>query len=397
VAAGRRRLGAFLSDIEADLLAVLTVLDGLPAPRGAERDAAFALRQWCSRRWPDATWSVLEHGVRGGSLIGTRGGGPLLCSHLDTSLDGASHDRWVTGRHEPVGAVRIDGGHIDGFGLGVARAPAAAAIAAFAGGDGGSLLISGSGTHRAGGEPTGLAAYLARHDRPPAAIVAKSGPPGVLWEEPGACYVSVQLRGRSGVVLAPESATPAGGVAARAGVVLEALTAWCADYVASRPPVGQVGAAAGIGAVRSGWTDKPDLLPALLEVGLYVVTVPGEDVPALTAQIRERVGRAVAGSPLRDCLLDVHTEQVHPAAATSADAPIVRAACRLWAGEFGAPPQPVTGWTGSTDGVVLRGHGVDTVRLGPTGVQAPDDPRRDRFEIATLAGFARLYRRLLAN
>jgi len=258
----------------------------------------------------------------------------------------------------------------------------------------GSLLISGSGTHRAGGEPTGLDAYLRERPHPAAAIVAKAGPPGVLWEEPGACYLSVQVRGRPGVVLAPSSASPPGGVAAQAGVVLDALTGWCADYVASRPPVGQVGAAAGIGAVRSGWTDKPDLLPALLEVGLYVVTLPGEDGPSLTAQVRERVDRAVSGSPLRGCAVDVRAEEVHPAAATPADAPIVAAARQSWADEFGPPP-PITGWTGSTDGVVLRGRGIDTVRLGPTVERCADDPRRDRVEIAQLAACARIYRRLL--
>ena len=339
---------------------------------------------------------MLEHGDRGGSLVATRGGGgPLLCSHLDTSLDGTPRDAWITGRVDPVGALRIDGGFVEGFGLGVARAPAAAAIVAFAGAAAGSLLISGSGTHRAGGKPTGLDAYLGEWPHAGAAVVAKAGPPGVLWEEPGACYLSVQVRGSSGVALAPASATPAGGVAARAGVVLDALAAWCADYVASRPPVGQVGAAAGIGAVRSGWTDKPDLLPALLEVGLYVVTVPGEDVPSLAAQVRERLGRTLSGSPLRDCALDVRAEEVHPAAATSPDAPIVRAAVQSWAAEFGPPP-PITGWTGSTDGVVLRGRGIDTVRLGPTVERCADDPRRDRVEIAQLAACARIYRRLLA-
>ena len=55
-------------------------------------------------------------------------------------------------------------------------------------------------------------AWLAGDRRRPAAVVAKCGPPGVLWEEPGALYLTVQVRGRSGVVLAPalRASRPAG-------------------------------------------------------------------------------------------------------------------------------------------------------------------------------------------
>lgn len=347
---------------------------------------------------------MLEHGAHGGSLVAAHGGGPLLCSHLDTSLDGGARDRWVTGRDAPVGALRLDDEYVDGFGLGVARAPVAAALVAFAEADAGSLLLAGSGTHRASAsraagtleaERTGVQAYLAERPRPDAAVVAKSGPTGVLWQEPGACYLSVQVRGRSGVVLAPASATPPGGIVAHAGSLLDALAAWCGDYASARPPVGQIGAVAGIGAVRSGWTDKPDLLPALLEIGMYVVTLPGEDVSALAAEVRARTRAAASAGPLRDCSLSVLVEESHPSAATMPDASIVRAAEQAWRAELGTAPPDVTAWTGSTDGVVLRGHGIDTVRLGPSPTRSEDDPRRDRFEIAALVAFARIYRRLL--
>ncbi|MGW6458057.1 hypothetical protein ACWF94_19450, partial [Streptomyces sp. NPDC055078] len=57
----------------------------------------------------------------------------------------------------------------------------------------------------------------------------------------------------------------------------------------------------------------------------------------------------------------------------------------------------VTGWTGSTDGVVLRARGVETVRLGPQTKPAADDPRRDELSLAQLAAYARVYRRLLTE
>lgn len=392
MAAGLGRLGTFLSELVVD---VLRVLDATPAPRGHELAAAVALRDWCAARWPDLGWAVQPYGDGGANLVASCGAGPVLYSHLDTSLDGGPTDDAVTGSAEPAGALLVDGDRAEGFGLGVARGPAAAALAAFVSARRGTLLLAGSGTHRRGGEASGALAYLASVPRPPAAIVAKCGPRGVLWQEPGAAYLQVRVRGRYGAALAPESAVPAGGVAAHAGVVLAVLAAWRADYLRSRPPVGQVGPQAGVGALRSGWAAKPDLLPAELVVDLYVVTVPGEDVAEVRAELDGRLRAELAGTALAGCTVEVGVEPVHAAAATGEEAPIVQAARAAWSAEFGSPPPAITGWTGSTDGVVFRAHGIDTVRLGPQSTRSPGDPRRDVLRLADLDAFARIYAELL--
>jgi acetylornithine deacetylase/succinyl-diaminopimelate desuccinylase-like protein len=341
---------------------------------------------------------VQEYGDDGANLVASHGPGPLLYSHLDTSLDGSGRDALVTGRGDPVGPLRVGPATVSGFGLGVARAPAAVALAAFADARQGSLLLAGSGTHRRGSAPTGVQAYLAAYGPPAEAVVAKCGPRSPLWEEPGAAYLTVRVTGgRSGAALAPASADPEGGVLPHAGVVLDAAVAWRDRYVvdrSARPAAGQVGAACGIGALAGGWPDKPDLLPASLELSLYVVTVPGEDVTALAAGLAGEVRDACAGGPLASCAVAVDTEVVSPAAGTRVDAPIVAAARAAWAREFGEP-EPVTRWTGSTDGVVLRAAGADTVRLGPSARVAADDPRRDELALTELAAFRRIYRGLL--
>lgn len=388
----RGRLGTFLRQ---DLLDVLRVLDATSSPRGHERAVALRLRDWCAARWLDVAWTVEDYGADGGSLVASRVTGPLLYSHLDTSLDGSARDAAITGSASPVGALRVTDDEVNGFGLGVARGPAAAALLAFAGAGRGTLLLAGSGTHRRGGAGTGLDAYLAAHPMPPSAIVAKCGPTTVLWEEPGAAYLTVRIAGTSGAALFPDSARPSGGVLGHAGLVLAELHRWRADYLAAHPATGQVGAACGIGAVSAGWPDKPDLLPAALQLGVFLVTVPGTDVPSLAADLTARLRAGFADTPLRECDVQVHVEVVHGAARTDADAPIVRAACAAWKAEFGVAPPPITGWTGSTDGVVLRGRGVDTVRLGPTSAPAEDDRRRDRLSLTELAAFARIYRALL--
>jgi acetylornithine deacetylase/succinyl-diaminopimelate desuccinylase-like protein len=380
------------------LLDVLQLLDATPAPRGAELTAAHRLRSWCADRWPHVEWQVLEHGPAGGSLVATRGAGPLLYSHLDTSLDdGGAANRLVTGDAAPVGPLGVNGDAVTGFGLAVARGPAAAALVAFAEAGAGRLLLAGSGTHRRASGISGLEAYADAYPLPRSAIVAKCGPPTLLWHEPGAFYLTVRVTGRFGAAMVAESATPPGGVVAQAGVVLDELARWRTAYLAADPRRGQTGRACGIGAISGGWPDKPDLLPAQLRIDLYVVAGDRVEPSVLAAELADRLRARCAESALRDCAVDVEADPVASAAATPADAPVVTAAREAWLDEFGAPPPPITGWTGSTDGVVLRARGVDTVRLGPQAKPAADEPGRDALSLVQLTAYARIYRKLLTE
>lgn len=414
MAPGRRRLGSLLNAAPADageeIVRVLRVLDGVRSPYGHEAAAAVRLASWCTARWPWAGWSVQRYGTGGANLQAGDPSGVLIYSHLDTSLGGdPSEDRPVTGRADPLPPLKVTSSRVEGFGLGVARGPAAAALLAFVNaasqGVPARLLLAGSGTHRSmlhgTGDrvrSTGLDHYLATEPRPSAAIVAKGGPPTILWEEPGAIYLRLRLLGRQGAVLIRESADPPGGVIAHAAPVLDAIERWRAAYVnASTAPGTQVGPAAGVGSLTSGLPDKPDLFPALLEAGIYVVTVPDADPERIAATLREEVEAACANGPLASCKVEVDIDEIHPSAATSPDAPIVQAARTAWRARFGEDPPPITGWTGSTDGVVLRAHGIDTVRLGPASRPSSTDPRCDVFDIETLTTYADLYTRLISG
>jgi acetylornithine deacetylase/succinyl-diaminopimelate desuccinylase-like protein len=393
VAPSGRRLGTVLTGT---LLDVLRVLDATPSPRGGEFPAAAALRDWCAARWPEIGWTVQRYSAAGANLIASYGPGPLLYSHLDTSLDGAPDDALITGRRGDAGPLAVlDAHRVEGFGLGVARAPAAAALVGFVTARAGTLVLAGSGTHRRGGDGTGIAGYLDEYPVPDAAVIAKCGPPTVLWEEPGALYLRVRVEGTYGAVLDRGSAVPPGGVIAHTGIVLAALEEWRVRYLRDRPPAGQVGAAAGVGAIRGGRPDKPDLFPAALDVDLYAVTVPGEDPTALADDLAAWVRARCAGTALASCGVRVTPEPIHTAASTPADAPIVRAALRAWRAEFGTDAPAITGWTGSTDGVALRARGIDTVRLGPKTSRSPDDPRRDMVDLPLLDAYSRIYAALL--
>jgi acetylornithine deacetylase/succinyl-diaminopimelate desuccinylase-like protein len=364
--------------VRSDLLDVLQVLDSTPAPRGRELAAALVLRDRCAEKWPAIDWQVQRIGAHAANLIASHGPGPVLYSHLDTSRDDGPH------------GLAVDASTVCGFGLAVARGPAAAAVVAFAAAGAGSLLLASAGTHRRGGRADGVHVWLEANPSPPAAIVAKCGPPGVLWSEPGAAYLTVTVTGEPGVVMLPDSAVPAHGLPARLAPVLDTIAAWCIEYAAAQRPIDQVGAAAGIGAVQAGLADKPDLFPGSVEIGLYLVTVPGADVATLAGQLADRVSAVLPPG----CSATVGADVVHAAACTDAGSWPVQAAQAAWTRAFGAPA-PITGWTGSTDGVVFRGRGVPTVRLGPQPAVAPHDARCDVLQLDQLEGFVSVYRELL--
>ncbi|TDC84350.1 hypothetical protein, partial [Actinomadura sp. 7K507] len=176
MAPGLRRLGTLLTappDAGEEIVRVLEVLDGVAAPYGHESAAAVRLASWCTARWPWIDWTVQRYGTGGANLLAGDPAGVLLYSHLDTSLSGdPSEDRPITGRDAPLPPLKATPTHVEGFGLGVARAPAAAALTAFVSaasrGVPARLLLAGSGTHRStlhgsGGKTrsTGLDHYLA--------------------------------------------------------------------------------------------------------------------------------------------------------------------------------------------------------------------------------------------
>ncbi len=413
-AALRRAVAAAVH--ETDLLDALTALCAQPSPHGREGAAARALADWAIARHPHLRWRVeplhrTPAAPDSANLLATSvlGDAPelLVYSHLDTSLTGEDDfDAPITGSTGPPPALRLPTAAepvVSGFGLGVARAAAAAALVGIAATarvcrSAGrphrlTLLLAAAGTHRHEPAGSGVVHHLDHHPAPDAAIVAKSGPPTVLVAEPGAMFLRIRLTSRFHPVLSRRSAVPPGGLIAHAGVVIDALETFRRAHLASRADrTDQVGAELGIGAVRAGHPDKPDLLPGVLEFDGYLVTVPGDDPALITETLRATLTDALRHTPLRDCGLTVTGRAVHPAAATPVDAPICRHAHAAWQATHGQPPPQVRGWTGSTDGVVLRGRGVPTVRLGPPPL-APDptDPRRDSYAVADLLRFARLY------
>lgn len=385
-------------------------------------------------RWPSAQWDVqdVDHDGRA-QVVGqvsrpvSGRGGVLIFSHLDTSLTGDdAFDRPITGKPPAPEGVLIDSAQrtVRGFGLGVAKGPAAAALVAFgraadrhiAGATDvpARLLLAAGGTHRGpsvstgdqfgDGDRTGVQRFLADAVLPSAAIVAKGGPVGVLHDEPGACYVRLAFRAGWGAVMGQGAVRPPGGLLAHLGIVVDSVrTAGdrLASTLAQSPDAGQVGACFGIGAVRGGQPTKADLVPAVVEIFGYLVGPGPLAGGRIASELTAAIESALLAADLSGVDVEVEVSGIHAGASTPADADVISAAVDAWTAEsrqYGvlALPQRVTGWTGSTDGVVLRAHGIPTARLGPSRTLATGDGT-DVVDLDELLAFTRIYERLVGE
>jgi acetylornithine deacetylase/succinyl-diaminopimelate desuccinylase-like protein len=398
---------------EAALIDALGVLADKSSPNGAERALALDVAAWGRRAYADLEWEVDELDSASANLFArshaaSRGPELAIYSHLDTTLTGEpQRDFAVTAETAAPEPFRIDreSRTARGSGIGVAKAPAAAAIVATGCAAAAlreipapyrlTLLLAAGGTHRAA--PTGGLARFGRgvrhaldHGwRPSAVLNAKGGPAGVLLEEPAAAYLRVRLRRTWSAALARRTAAPDGGLARHAGVVLDAIESWRERYLARHGASGQLAAEIAVGAIRGGLPEKPDLLPGLLEIYVYAVLLPDQDPSAVARDLAASLEPRIAVLPGHPTLaVDVYASA--PGGATDPSSAIAILAERAWS-RYRGERAPVRGWTGATDGGIFMAAGIPTARLGPTVARDGADPRVEIVELDELVAATRAY------
>lgn len=411
------RLVRARSEVREDkVLEVLGVLMKRASPPGRERALAEDIANWGTRGGGDVAWEVDPLDEASANLLARSvlGDAPELAvySHLDTSLVGeASGDFAITGE---LGATApfsfaAEDRMLRGFGVGIAKAPSAAAIVSFLCAAGAlrelgvphrlTLLLAAGGTHRATPSDTpaaaerfgrGVAHALGGAWRPAAVLNVKGGPRGVLHEEPGAAYLRVRLRARWTAALVRASVAPEGGLVRHAGTVLDAIETWRESFLRSHPPAGQLANEIVIGAIRGGTAAKADLIPGLLEVSVYAILLPSEDPARVARELEAHVRGRVIDLPERPSV-EVEVYASAPGGTTDPASEIVRLANDAWLAFVGSDPRAVTGWTGATDGAVFRAAGIPTARMGAAIKRDGTDPRIEIVSMDDLIALARAH------
>jgi acetylornithine deacetylase/succinyl-diaminopimelate desuccinylase-like protein len=410
---------------ERAVLGTLDVLMSIPGPPGGERALAERVAEWGRRTYADLEWSIdaLDPGSANVVARAAHADGDrtlALYGHLDTSLTGDDRDQPITGERTAPASHRFDGTtrEIRGFGVGIARAPSAAAIVVLAAAAEAlrsvdvphrlELLLAAGGTHRAPEASSSRAApafapsltrarfgrgvhhALAKGWKPDAVLNVKGGPPGVLYEEPATAYLRVVLRSRWTAALVRAKVAPDGGLVRHAGAVLDAIEAWRDSYLAAHPPAGQLASEIVIGAVRGGSPEKADLIPGHLEVSVYAVIGPAEDPDTVAVELATFLRARLAGLPGAPAVA-VEAYAFAPGGSTSPSHEIVRLARDAWRAHRGGDAPAVSGWTGATDGATLMAAGIPTVRMGAYVRRDLADPRTEIVSLDELLASARAW------
>jgi acetylornithine deacetylase/succinyl-diaminopimelate desuccinylase-like protein len=410
------RLARARSDVREDrVLEVLALLMKRASPPRQERSLAEDVANWGARAGGEVAWEVDPLDEASANLVVRSVLGEArelaMYAHLDTSLVGdAAGDFAITGELGDTAPFSFgDDRILRGFGVGIAKAPSAAAIVSFLSAAAAlrelavphrlTLLLAAGGTHRAipSDAPAdaerfgrGVAHALDAGWRPSAVLNVKGGPRGVLHEEPGAAYLRVRLRARWTAALVRATVAPEGGLVRHAGGVLDAIETWRDGFLGAHPPAGQLANEIVIGAIRGGSAAKADLIPGLLEVFVYAILLPSED-PADVARDLEAHLRGVAEAMPDRPSVEVEVYASAPGGTTDPASEIVRLANEAWLAHVGSDPTTVTRWTGATDGAVFRAEGIPTARIGAAVKRDGKDPRIEIVAMDDLMTLARAH------
>ena len=410
------RLARARSEVSEDrVLEILALFMKRASPPRRERALAEDVANWGARARVDVAWEVDPLDDASANLVARSVLGDArelaMYAHLDTSLVGdAAGDFAITGALENAAPFAFgDDRMLRGFGVGIAKAPSAAAIVSFLSAAAAlrelavphrlTLLLAAGGTHRATPSDApmpaerfgrGVGHALDGGWRPSAVLNVKGGPRGVLHEEPGAAYLRVRLRSRWTAALVRATVAPEGGLVRHAGAVLDAIETWRDGFLRAHPPTGQLANEIVIGAIRGGTAAKADLIPGLLEVFVYAILLPTEDPERLARDLEAHLRGRLADLPDRPTV-DVEVYASAPGGTTDPASEIVRLANDAWVAHVGSDPRTVKAWTGATDGGVFRAAGIPTARIGAAVKRDMKDPRIEIVAMDDLMALARAH------
>ena len=314
---------ARVEDSREDLAELALRLGNTYSPWGSERLLAEEVRQWYREQdMPAALMPITEKRANVVARLSGTGGGRSIVfnAHLDTEASGPDYDRLMAVPDPNRVGGRREGDRLFGHTILNDRGPMSLfMIAGRALRDAGAPLrgdvVLTSVAGETGAAPvdefTGVdyegkgfgSSYLVRHGvRGDYALVAETTDFGMCWFNCGAAYYKITLRGRNMYtprLLRPEALADHPNAIVKAARVVEAVEAWATEFEAARSgptPCGDVRPKAQVGAIRGGIPWRPNRSSPYCALYVDVRTLPGEDVEAVTAALREAVDATGTGA-----------------------------------------------------------------------------------------------------
>jgi len=361
----------------------------LPSPTGDELPLARLLADELAAMGCEASVQAIDdrQGNAVGRLAGSGGGVDLLLyAPLDTAFSGdvAEDEPWLGREPRPDLALpaRIDGGKVIGLGaenpksyiaciLEVVDALAATGAdlpgSLTAGFAGGGMPTSGRPGRRGNiGHGAGSAYMLEHGVTPDYAIIVKPGY-AVSWEEVGISWHTITIRGALNYAGIRHRVPYRNPIVAAANVI-RALEAWFPEFTA-RHSDGLVSPQGSIGAIRGGGPDLAAYVPPTCELFVDLRVSPRSTPAEVHAELEEHLAKVREENPD----FEIASEMTVGIGGTSTpeDSWIVQSLVRAWEAQEGRPHEPARGTSGATDAAILRGHGIETARIGPPLPKTP--------------------------
>lgn len=261
-------------------------------------------------------------------------------------------------------------------------------IAGFAGGG---MPTSGRpGLPRNIGHGVGCAYMIEHGVRPDYAVIVKPGY-AVSWEEVGLSWHTITIRGGlnyAGI----RHRLPYHNPIVAAARVIEALERWFPDYTA-RHTDGLVAPQGSIGAIRAGGADLTAFVPPTCELNLDIRVSPRSSAAEVRGEL-EALLDEVRAANLDFEITSAMTVAIEGTSTLEASW-IVQSLIRAWEAQEGRAHEPGRGTSGATDAAILRGHGIETARIGPPPARTPSPYQGFSMGVADVASMVTLVEVLL--
>jgi acetylornithine deacetylase/succinyl-diaminopimelate desuccinylase-like protein len=255
-------------------------------------------------------------------------------------------------------------------------------------GAGGMPTNARAGTRAGSGHGAGCAS-LAGRLKPDYAVIAKTGW-AVSWEEVGLVWYEVRVHGTHTYV-GSRQLLPYVNPIQRAGLVIEALEAWFAEW-SEEHRSGLVAPQGAVSFIEAGWERSATFVPAVCRFRFDLRISPRTSVESADLAVERQLSELARRFDLK---MDWQRLIAIPGTTTAPDNLIIVKCIEAWEAIEGRTHAPIAGLSGATDANILRGLGVPTARVGLPKADLPGLDFRRGMNTVSIPSMVKLTRHLI--